>query len=102
MTELIFLTKTGCHLCDEARDVVERVAAEFSAVQLREIDIYDDPKLVMRYGEDIPVVIIDDRVHATWRVDEARLRARLAVATSEADTTTDAASAAMTTNKEQA
>lgn len=66
--------RQGCHLCDEARGVVERVVAEEGAV-LVEHDIDADEALRAKYSEYVPVVVVDGRQHATWRVD-ARLLAR--------------------------
>ena len=71
------LTRPGCHLCDDARPVVERVAAA-AGVAWVERDITADPADQQRWGELIPVVLVDGREHARWRVDEARLRAALA------------------------
>lgn len=65
-------SKPGCHLCDDARAIVERVAAEQSA-DVVERDISDDAALAQRYGEYIPVVVVDGREHATWRVDARML-----------------------------
>ena len=72
------LGKPGCHLCDDARAVVAAVLAEFPAVGFEERSILDDPELLDRYAEEIPVVLIDDRVHTVWRVDAERLRTALA------------------------
>ena len=78
------LSKPGCHLCDAARDVVTEVLAELgpaaSTVTLEELSILDDPELNARYWDEIPVVLLDDRVHTVWRVDPGRLRAAIAAA----------------------
>lgn len=72
------LSKPGCHLCDDAREVVTGVTAEFGdRVALDELSILDDDALFERYVEEIPVVLIDGRVHNIWRVDPARLRAAI-------------------------
>ncbi|HEV7194488.1 MAG TPA: glutaredoxin family protein [Pedococcus sp.] len=68
--------KPGCHLCDEARAVIERVTAELG-VGWQEQSIHDDPALAEQYWEQIPVTLVDGRQHDYWRVDEARLRAAL-------------------------
>jgi glutaredoxin len=75
---LVLLGKPGCHLCDDARAIVQEVLAEFPGVTFAERNILDDPELLDRYAEEIPVVLIDDRVHTIWRVDPARLRKALA------------------------
>ncbi|MBC9732959.1 glutaredoxin family protein [Nocardioides marmotae] len=69
-------SKPGCHLCDDARVVVERVCADLGVGWVEE-SILEDPELLERYGEEIPVVLVDGRQHTFWRVDEARLRAAL-------------------------
>lgn len=74
---LTLLSKPGCHLCDDARSVVERVLGGYPDVEFSELSILDDRELLERYVEDIPVVLIDDRVHTVWRVDEVRLRTAL-------------------------
>jgi hypothetical protein len=53
------------------------VLAEFPDVTFDEKSILDDPQLLDQYAEEIPVVLIDDRVHTIWRVDPDRLRKAL-------------------------
>ncbi|GAA2148780.1 hypothetical protein GCM10009844_27660 [Nocardioides koreensis] len=69
-------SRPGCHLCDTAREVVARVCAELGE-EYAEVSIDDDPALVERFGEEIPVTFVDGRQHDFWRVDETRLRAAL-------------------------
>ncbi|MGN6087961.1 MAG: glutaredoxin family protein [Actinomycetes bacterium] len=73
---LVLLGKPGCHLCDDARAVVSRVADELG-VTWTELDITQDSELEARYWEQIPVVLLDGRQHTFWRVDEQRLRQAL-------------------------
>lgn len=73
--------KPGCHLCDDARAVVESVLRDFDDVGMLEKSILDDADLHDRYWDEIPVVLIDGAVHTIYRVDEARLRAALVAAT---------------------
>jgi glutaredoxin len=79
MSRVTLYSKPGCHLCDDARAVIERVCAEL-AESYDEVSILDDPALMERYGEEIPVTLVDGKQHDFWRVDEARLRAALAAA----------------------
>lgn len=72
------LGKPGCHLCDDARAVVTEVLREFPGVRFEERSILDDAELLDRYAEEIPVVLLDGRVHVIWRVDADRLRRALA------------------------
>jgi hypothetical protein len=68
--------KPNCHLCEEAAAVVERVCAELN-VEWVSRSILDEPELADEYYELIPVVRIDGRQHAQWRVDPQRFRAAL-------------------------
>ena len=77
-TRVLLLGKPGCHLCDDARAVVAEVLTDFPAVEFEERSILDDPALRDAYAEEIPVVLVDGRVHTIWRVDPARLRKALA------------------------
>ena len=73
---ITLIGKPGCHLCDDARTVVARVADELG-VGWTELDITRDEVLAEQYWEQIPVTLVDGRRHDFWRVDEARLRAAL-------------------------
>jgi hypothetical protein len=58
MTQVTLFGKPGCHLCEEAREVVLGVRERFP-FELEEIDITRDPALEAVYRERIPVVAID-------------------------------------------
>jgi len=73
---ITLIGKPGCHLCDEAREVVATVAAELG-VGWEERSILDDSALQERYAEQIPVTLVDGRPHDFWRVSADRLRAAL-------------------------
>lgn len=77
MARITLIGKPGCHLCDDARVVIERVAAEVGA-SWEELSILDHPELAEQYWESIPVILVDGRQHDYWRVDESRLRKALA------------------------
>jgi glutaredoxin len=68
--------RPGCHLCDEARAVLERVRATHPFT-LAEVDIEADDALFKRYLERIPVVALDGAERFELFVDEATLRAEL-------------------------
>ena len=84
---LTLLSKPGCHLCDEARFVVDTVIAQFKGlhsgvaasiqVELQETNILEDQELLSKYAEEIPVLLIDSQVHGYWRIDPIRLLAAL-------------------------
>jgi glutaredoxin len=71
------LSRPGCHLCDEAREVITRVSAELGA-RFEERDITASAGDLREYGDKIPVTLIDGVQHDFWRVSEQRLRAALA------------------------
>ena len=80
---LTLIGKPGCHLCDDAREVVAVVREELSATPgaprttFDELSILDDEALRERYAEEIPVLLIDDEVHGYWRIDPVRLKTAL-------------------------
>ena len=76
VARITLYSRPGCHLCDDARVIIERVCADLGE-SFTEISIDDDPALRARYGEEIPVTVVDGRQHDFWRVDEARLRTAL-------------------------
>jgi glutaredoxin-like protein DUF836 len=77
---ITLLSRGGCHLCDDARAVVAAIAADTGVLwDERDIDAADaDPQLAEEYGDRVPVVLVDGREHAYWRVEETRLRAAIA------------------------
>lgn len=77
MARITLIGKPGCHLCDDARVVIERVAQDVGA-DWEELSILDDPALAEKYWEQIPVTLVDGEQHDFWRVDETRLRDALA------------------------
>jgi glutaredoxin len=73
---ITLLGKPGCHLCDEARTVIARVAGELG-VPWEERDITLSEQDQLEYWDKIPVTLIDGVQHDFWRVSEQRLRAAL-------------------------
>lgn len=74
---VLLIGRRGCHLCDEAREVVRRVTAE-QGTSFAEVDVDTDDELRRAYSDQAPVVMVDGKQHDFWRVDEQRLRAALA------------------------
>jgi threonine dehydrogenase-like Zn-dependent dehydrogenase len=74
---VVVLTRTGCHVCDEAIAHVVAVCAE-TGDSYALIDIDSDPDLQRRYTDQVPVTFVDGAQHDFWRVDPVRLRAALA------------------------
>jgi len=61
-------SKPGCHLCDRAKEVVERCRIAFEVV-----DISGNPELETRYGHDIPVILLDGTEIARHFIRERKL-----------------------------
>jgi len=76
---ITLLGRPGCHLCDDAREVIARVAADLG-VPWEERDITRSEDDLRDYGEMIPVTLINGVQHDFWHVNEQRLRAALAAA----------------------
>jgi glutaredoxin len=72
MTVVTLYGKAGCHLCEDAREVIERVRASHH-FDLEEVDISLDPGLYREYGERIPVVAVDGTELFQFFVDPAEL-----------------------------
>ena len=79
MIVLTLYSRPGCHLCDDMKALVRRVArATAPGVTIDEIDISGDPDLESRYGLEIPVLLVDGKKAAKYRVTEGELRRILA------------------------
>src|SRR2546425_7329731 len=66
--DVTFYTKAGCHLCEEARDMLEDIAA-LTPYELTEIDIRGNPAIFEKYRYRIPVIIIGDETHIEGRIE---------------------------------
>ena len=66
--QVTFYTKAGCHLCDDARDMLDDIAAQ-TPFELTEIDIRKDLTLFERYRYRIPVILLDETVVAEGRIE---------------------------------
>ena len=85
LISLTLLTKPGCHLCEEAKTVVDLAINKFKSehssenpIELTEVNILEDQALLDKYGEEIPVLQINGATHAYWRIDSDRLTNALA------------------------
>jgi len=85
--DLTLISKSGCHLCDEARVTINAVVGAFRAeytgvarhiqVNLVEHDILVDEELWNKYSEQVPILLINGKIHNYWRIDPVRLRGAL-------------------------
>jgi hypothetical protein len=73
---ITLLGRQGCHLCDEARSVISKVAGELG-VSWEERDITQSESDLREYWDKIPVTLVDGVQHDFWRVSEDRLRRAL-------------------------
>jgi glutaredoxin len=77
VSEVIVYSRPGCHLCEEAIEVIVTMRSEGYGFELREVDIESDELLLRRMLERIPVVEVDGELVSELVLDEAGLRARL-------------------------
>jgi glutaredoxin len=80
LIQLTLFTKPGCHLCEEAKTVVDSAMDKFKSehssenpIELTEVNILEDQALLEKYSEEIPVLQINGSTHAYWRIDSERL-----------------------------
>jgi hypothetical protein len=76
---ITLFSRPGCHLCDQAREVIAGVAADLG-VPWEERDITQSEDDLQAYGEMIPVTLINGVQHDFLHVSEQRLRTALAAA----------------------
>ncbi|MFZ9797033.1 MAG: glutaredoxin family protein [Candidatus Nanopelagicales bacterium] len=70
------LVKPGCHLCEDAIKVITEVSEELNET-FEVVEIQDNPELMRKYAEEIPVTFVDEKQHDFWRVDKERLKKAL-------------------------
>ncbi len=70
---LTLITRPGCHLCDVAREALDRIGEPWT-----ELDVESQIELEREYGDRVPVILLDGKEHGYWRVEEDRLRRDLA------------------------
>ena len=84
--DVVVVSRAGCHLCDDMEQVVRAVLAErpgrgARGARLRVVDLdelaREDPSVLQRWTTKVPVLLVDDREVAHWRVDAATLREAL-------------------------
>lgn len=72
---LTLIGKPACHLCEDAEEVVTQVVNSFDTVTIsvEKKNIEEDTELFDAYWEQIPVLLINGKVHNYWRIDPERL-----------------------------
>jgi glutaredoxin len=71
MRKVTVISRTGCHLCEIAIDKINSIKDELN-FELEIKLINDLPELEQEYGEQVPVIMIDNKIHDYWRVDIER------------------------------
>ena len=75
--DVTIFSRQGCHLCDVAEELLVQLQSEHNFA-LTKIFIDGDSKLEYQYGEQVPVITINGKVHDFFRVDPKRFTAALA------------------------
>ena len=76
LAKVTIYSRRGCHLCDVAEGVVREVQGEIS-FDLEVLFIDGDAELEKKYGEEVPVTLIDGQRHDYFKVDKERFRSAL-------------------------
>jgi glutaredoxin len=69
---VVLYTREGCHLCDDAKALLTKHQARFR-LKITEVDIDRDATLQARYGDWVPVIVIQDRERFRGMVNEVLL-----------------------------
>ena len=70
--QIQLLVREGCHLCQAARETVAEVTGRLH-MEFSELDIDQDPQLLAKHHEEVPVLLIDGEVRDFWYIDAQRL-----------------------------
>ena len=76
MTTITIYSRQGCHLCDDAENVLESLREELN-FEIEVIDIDIDPELIKLYSDQVPVIHIDGNHHDFYKVDLLRFKSSL-------------------------
>lgn len=75
MIALTLYSRPGCHLCDDMKATVERVVRSMpEPIAIEEVDISTDSALEARYGLEIPVLLVNGKKAAKYRLTEEGFR----------------------------
>jgi len=70
--EVQLLVRKDCHLCHAARATVSEVTSRLK-MEFTEVDIDQNPELLAKHNEEVPVLFIDGQVRDFWTIDPQRL-----------------------------
>lgn len=74
--EITLLIRSGCHLCQAAKETLDEVTTRLG-YSWTGVDIDQDPVLLARHSEEVPVLLIDGKVRDFWVIDPVRLESLL-------------------------
>lgn len=77
MTKVLLYKKEGCHLCDEAEDILEKLKKDRKFF-LERITLEENTDMFERYGNKVPIVFINDRMAFEFKLDEQAFVKKLA------------------------
>lgn len=73
MIEVSVYSRSNCHLCEVALEVISEIQKDFEFT-ITKILIDGDTELEKKYGEQVPVILINNQPHDFFRVDPERFR----------------------------
>ena len=76
MTKITIYSRLGCHLCDDAHNVLKSLREELN-FEIEVVNIDEDPELITLYSDQVPVIHIDGIHHDFYKVDPLRFRSSL-------------------------
>jgi glutaredoxin len=74
---VVLITRSSCHLCDDARQVVASLCGDVG-VAFEEVDVDANSALRDEHGDFVPVVLVDGVRRGFWTIDADQLRSALA------------------------
>jgi glutaredoxin len=76
MIEVSIYSRSNCHLCEVALETLEQLQKEFSFLIVKKL-IDGDQNLEEKYGEQVPVILINGEPHDFFRIDPERFRSAI-------------------------
>ena len=73
MVIVTIYSRSGCHLCDVALADIEKFKNEFD-FEIKKILIDGNVELEKKYGEEVPVILINEKPHDFYKIDVERFR----------------------------
>jgi glutaredoxin len=73
------ISRSGCHLCEVAEDALARVIGRFGVehptigYEVERLDVDQDQELLTKYSDEVPVLLLNGRQLAFWKIDEERV-----------------------------